>query len=98
MIWITGKRLSHGGSRPSHVAHLRWRDADLTETGIATTAQLVAWIDGTDGTNHKGIAKVSNPSGPDVTVRTVHPAGRAPYVQTRPDNTTADNLLNHPDC
>ena len=99
MIWITGKRLSSGGSRPSHITNLRWQDADNSNsTAIWTTSQLVGWIDGTDGTNQKGLAKVYNPTGPDVAVHTVHPAGRPAYVQTSPDNTTTDNLLSLPNC
>jgi hypothetical protein len=44
------------------------------------------------------VAKVHNPYGADATCRTVHPQTGTPYVQTRPDNTTADNLLSLPDC
>ena len=98
MIWITGRRLSAGGSRPSHITHLRWEDAESSATGLWTTARLVEWIDGTDGTSQHGVAKVHNPLGADVSVYTVHPAGHAPHVQTRPDNTTADNLLSLPPC
>jgi hypothetical protein len=53
---------------------------------------MVTWID-----NH-GVAKVRNSLGSDVSVHTVHPTNDAAYVQTKPDNTTTDNLLNLPNC
>lgn len=98
MIYVTGRRLSNGGTKPSHITHLRVTESDGSEPKIWTKQFLVDWIDGTDGTGRTGIAKVRNAFGVDVTVRTVHPTGAPAYVQTNPDNMTTDNLLSLPPC
>jgi len=92
MIYVTGKRLSPGGFRPSHITDLRWEEVGTNQTDIWTRARMVDWIDG------GGVAKVRNTFGVDVNVHTVHPHNAPAYVQTSPDNTTADNLLKLPDC
>ena len=88
MIYVTAVKLSPGGTRPSHITDLRWRDTG--STGEWSRPQMVKWID------TGGIAKVHNAYGLDPTVRTVHPTYGEPYVQTKPDNTTTDNLLSLP--
>jgi hypothetical protein len=88
MIYVTAVKLSHGGTRPSHITDLRWRDTG--SAGEWSRPHMVKWID-TGGT-----AKVHNAYGLDPVVRTVHPTYGEPYVQTKPDNTTTDNLLSLP--
>ena len=93
MITVTGKRLTSGGSRPSHITHLRWDEPSSGQRGVLSPrSDMVRWI------NNGLVATVNNPYGADATCRTVHPQNSAPYVQTKPDNTTADNLLSLPDC
>jgi len=93
MIYVTGRRLSEGGFRPSHITDLRWEEPGTRNVNvISTRAEIVKFIDG------GGVAKVRNPFGIDVNVHTVHPHNAPAYVQTAPDNTTADNLLKLPDC
>jgi Protein of unknown function (DUF3892) len=92
MIYVTGKRLSVGGNRPSHITHLRWEEIGTNNSSIWTRAQMVQWID------NGGTAKVNNLFGIDPEVRTVHPQNAPAYVQTKPDNTPTDNLLNLPPC
>lgn len=87
MIYITGIRLSTGGSRPSHITHLRWQEAGSANSDIWPREKMVNWID------QGGDARVHNAFGQDPVVRTVHPYGADPYVQTKPDNTVTDNLL-----
>jgi len=98
MIYITGRRLSPGGSRPSHITHLRATNDDGSNPVLYTRQQMVDWIDGTDGSGQKGVAKVHNRYGVDPVVHTVHPSVGSPYVQSSPDNTTTDNLLSLPPC
>jgi hypothetical protein len=90
MIYVTAVRLSSGGTRPSHITDLRWRESGSTKASEWSRAQMVKWI-GTGGT-----AKVHNAYGIDPIVRTVHPTYGEPYVQTKPDNTPTDNLLSLP--
>jgi hypothetical protein len=92
MINVTGKRLTSGGSCPSHITHLRWNEPSTGNGGVSPRSDMVGWID------NGVVATVHNPYGTDATCRTVHPQYGAPYVQTKPDNTTADNLLSLPDC
>jgi hypothetical protein len=91
MIYVTAIRLSAGGSRPSHITRLWWDEVGTTAAGDWSVAEMVEWID-----VKRGEAKVRNPYGTDAVVRTVHPVGRPSYVQTKPDDTTADNLLSLP--
>jgi Protein of unknown function (DUF3892) len=92
MIYVTGRRLSPGGTRPSHITHMSWQEVGTNLTDIWTRAKMVEWIDG------GGVAKVHNAYGADPLVHTVHPANSPAYVQTRPDDTTSDNLLSLPPC
>ncbi len=93
MIYVTGRRLSAGGSLPSHITDLSWSEVGTGLTGLWARATMVDWID-----NKKGEAKVKNAFGIDVRVHTVHPSVGSAYVQTSPDNTTTDNLLSLPPC
>lgn len=92
MIYVTGRRLSNGGTRPSHITHLSWQEVGTNNAATWTRAQMVQWID------NGGTAKVHNNYGADPLVHTVHPANSDAYVQTKPDNTTTDNLLSLPPC
>jgi len=65
-------------------------DADLR---VPEYALGYHWID-----NQHGVAKVQSRYGVDPVVRTMHPVGRAAYVQTQPNDTTTDNLLSLPPC
>jgi hypothetical protein len=98
VLYVIARRLSFGGTRPSHITHLRVQDSGETTSNIWSKQTLVDWIDGTDGTGRRGVAKVHNAYGVDPVVHTVHPAHGDPYVQTQPDNTTTDNLLSLPPC
>jgi hypothetical protein len=92
MIHVTGRRLSQGGNRPSHITHLSWQEDGTKNAATWTRAKMVEWIDG------GGSAKVHNGYGVDPSVRSVHPSASPAYVQTKPDNTTTDNLLSLPPC
>ena len=91
MIYVTGIRVQSGGNRPSHITHLRWEEVGTTKADIWLKQRLVDWID-----KEGGSAAVRNPYGADAPVHTVHPAIAPDYVQTKADDTTADNLMSLP--
>lgn len=86
-IRITHIRLTNGIRDHEHISHVSWVVVDSNEVGSGTRADVVTWID-----NSNGIAYVG--SGQDqVRVATVHPAGRAAYLRTHADGEWNNNLL-----
>jgi hypothetical protein len=71
------------------IASVRWVNPADGASDVSTKATMVDWID-----NKGGTAYTNN--GKRATVGTVHPQGRAPYLQTHADGEWNNNLLSLP--
>ena len=83
---ITHIRLSDEyTSTTEKITHIK-----LSDGVVETIAQAVEYIDD----NH--VYYYVNSYGNTTEVETVHPLGRAPYIRTKANSTTTDNLLSLP--
>ncbi|MGV9033301.1 DUF3892 domain-containing protein [Lactococcus lactis] len=83
---ITHIRLSDEcPSTTEKITHIKLSDGD-----VETIAQAVRYIDD----NH--VYYYVNSYGNTTEVETVHPYGRDPYIRTKANSTTTDNLLSLP--
>ncbi|AUJ23130.1 DUF3892 domain-containing protein [Virgibacillus dokdonensis] len=62
----------------------------LSNGQVETVAEVVKWID----KNYKYY--YTNVDGSEAEIESVHPAGRDPYIRTKANKTTKDNLLSLP--
>lgn len=85
-IQITAVQLD-GGLGHEHIARLRWT-SDNQETGESTRAQIVEWIEDSNGTAYTDDGRGHRAW---VAVRT--PARGPKYLQTHADNVWTNNLL-----
>lgn len=85
MPQITHVRTESTGTHPKHITFVK-----LSTGSSQARATVVSEIDGdsyyyyTKGGGQTGV------------VETVHPSGETPYIRTKGDSTTADNLLKLP--
>ncbi|GEO27040.1 hypothetical protein AAC03nite_28250 [Alicyclobacillus acidoterrestris] len=85
MPQITHVRTESTGTHPKHITNVKLSNGDEK-----TRATVVNEIDsGTSYYYTKG-------GGQTGYVETVHPSGETPYIRTKSDSTTADNLLKLP--
>jgi hypothetical protein len=82
---ITHIRLSNFGNSTEHITHIK-----LSNGMFETKAQAVRNID----SGREYFYTVSYIS--KAFVETVHPYGREPYIRTKANSTTTDNLLSLP--
>ena len=74
-----------GGNGHEHIAEVRWRNRVSGETGAASRATMVDFID-----NKHGEARVADRQG-DVAIGVVR--ATPPYIRTHADGRWSDNLL-----
>jgi hypothetical protein len=83
---ITHVRLSDDSATSTeHITDVR-----LSDGAEETKAQVVKYID--QGMEYY----YTQSTGSRADVETVHPTGRTPYIRTKANNTTRDNLLSLP--
>ncbi|MGG1878276.1 DUF3892 domain-containing protein [Paenibacillus cisolokensis] len=83
---ITHVRLSDSNSSSTeHITHVK-----LESGTVETTEQVVRYID----LNWEYFYTAAG--GSKAIVESVHPTGRAPYIRTKANSTTKDNLLSLP--
>jgi hypothetical protein len=73
------------GTRHEHIASVKWRNPDTSETGTSTREAMVDWID-----NKNGKAYVQG-NGQPVAVGVVN--AKPPYLRTHADGAWTNNLL-----
>jgi hypothetical protein len=89
MIYITEVRMSRGGEKHEHIEAVRWERQESPETGESTRQEMVDWI-----RNKQGFAFVRDENGNEDEVIVVD--ADPPYIKTRGDNVSSDNLLSLP--
>lgn len=83
---ITHIRLSGESSQlTDKITHVK-----LSDDTVETVAQVVLYID------NKNDYYYVDSSGARIEVESVHPSGKLPYIRTKSNATTKDNLLNLP--
>ncbi len=88
MVLITHVRLADNGFAIEHIVRVSWKDTSNAakpsgEMDISTT---ISWL---EQGNHAYVSVGRDTA--EVTV--VRPSTGRPYIKTRPDHTTRDNLL-----
>jgi hypothetical protein len=91
MVLITHIRLAENGFAPEHIIRVRWEDTNNTAkpTGEMDIPTTISWL---EQGNHAYVSVGRDTA--EVTV--VRPSSGRPYIKTRPDHTTRDNLLSLP--
>lgn len=88
MIYITARHMEpSNGTSLWHIARVKWKEDGTTNVGDWTRQQMVNWING------GGDARVQDGYG-SVKVEVVDT--QPPYLRTKPDGRTTDNLLSLP--
>ncbi len=91
MVLITHVRLSENGYAPEHIIRVRWKDSanGTKPDGEMDLETTIGWLD-------KGNRAFVTDGRNTVEVTVVRPSVGRPYIKTRPDQTTRDNLLSLP--
>jgi len=91
MIQITAIR-REGGEQHEHITAVQWRNTSTGRTGQSTRQTIVEWL-----SESRANQAVVSDGDRWAYVAVRHPTGRAPYIQTRADETWTDNLLALPE-
>ncbi|TYB95598.1 DUF3892 domain-containing protein [Micromonospora sp. WP24] len=86
-IKITAIRLS-GGTTHEHIVRLWWTDPSTSEAGDSSRAEIVSWIESSNGK-----AYVEDGRGNRADVGVVKPIHGEKYLRTYADGVWTDNLL-----
>jgi len=87
VLYITAVRLSQGGTKAQHITNVMWLDSSTGKSGGSTTQGMVDFIKG------RNTVQVAGADGPaNVLVVDKNP----PYLRTKEDGSTSDNLLSLP--